>query len=62
MDLDRLRRDNVDMKVYDNLAISFNDASGQLTSPSGDAVEFGKTLEWTLTTPFVEEEAEISSM
>ena len=61
MNLDKLREENVDMQVYDNLEISFNDGQGVLKSESGKQVEFGKTVEWSLSVPFVQEK-EVSSM
>ena len=38
MDLEKLVNDGVDLEVYDNLEISFNDGSGLLTSTSGKQV------------------------
>ena len=61
MNLDKLREDNVDLQVYDNLEISLNDGQGVLKSESGKQVEFGKTVEWNLSVPFVQDK-EITSM
>ena len=51
MDLEKLVNDGVDLEVYDNLEISFNDGSGLLTSTSGEQVQFGETISRSLSIP-----------
>ena len=61
MDLDALRDEGIDLTLYDNIEISFNDGEELLSSESGKHVEFGKKINWSLTAPFVDEK-EVSLM
>jgi len=46
MDLDTLRRDKVDTEIYDNMSITFNDASGTFVSENGKGINFGESIKW----------------
>ena len=62
MDLEKLVMDGVDLEIYDNLEISFNDGAGQLKSASGKQVQFGETLQKALSMPFTVSEKKSTSM
>lgn len=48
MDLDSIFERNIDMQVYDNVSIQFNDATGAITTQSGKGINFGETISWQL--------------
>lgn len=48
MDLDKLRRDKIDTEIYDNMSITFNDASGTFVSENGKGINFGESIQWSL--------------
>lgn len=60
MDLQDLRERNIDTEVYDNLSLTFKDASGKLEFDNGKQINFGEQITFKIS-PLVEEE-KISSI
>ena len=48
MDLEKLHSQKIDMQIYDDLSISFNDATGAMKTATGEQVNFGTKLTWKL--------------
>lgn len=55
MDLDSLYAKDIDLSVYDNLQIAFNDGTGILKTADGQQVAMGKTVQWKMQ-PMVKED------
>ena len=48
MNIEKLHDSGVSIEMYDDLQISFNDASGVLTSDSGKGISFGEKISFKL--------------
>ena len=55
MDLQDLRKRDIDTEVYDNLSLTFKDAAGKLEFDNGKQINFGEQITFKMS-PLVEKD------